>query len=213
MIYKGRHVRFFQWIALGVEKYLLSGFAKITFINFPSIDKEKATFVLMNHFSMNDGALLYHVNRKMIKKKFNVMSLEDQMEKFPLLKYIGSFSVNKKSRSLIKSIDNAASLLGDPKNMFGFFPQGDVYSQHLNQVHFEKGLELILKKNKHEVQTIFVVLLLDFLGSFKPKANLYFKEYEGVMHADGIEKAYNVFYKECKTEQRRGHNPPESIVD
>ena len=59
-----------------------------------------------------------------------------------------------------------------------------------------------MKKNKHEVQTIFVVLLLDFLGSFKPKANLYFKEYEGVMHADEIENAYNVFYKECKTEQR-----------
>ncbi|RZL44699.1 MAG: hypothetical protein EOP00_19260, partial [Pedobacter sp.] len=91
----------------------------------------------MNHFSFNDGPMLHYICRKALKKEFKVMVLEEQMLLFKPLKYVGCFSVNKKSRTLVESLDYAASLLSDKQNMLGIFPQGGVFSLHLDKVHFE----------------------------------------------------------------------------
>ena len=124
MIIKAKPIKFIQWLMLAAEKYILSKFSKIVFIDVPFVKGDVATMVLMNHFSFNDGPMLHYICRKAIKKEFKVMVLEEQMINFKPLKYIGCFSVNKKSKSLVESLDYAASLLSEPKNMLGIFPQG-----------------------------------------------------------------------------------------
>lgn len=197
---------------LGAEKFILSKFSKINFLGSPTIDHNVATLVLMNHFSFNDGPMLHYICRKVLKKEFKVMVLEEQMKNFKALKYIGCFSVNKKSRSLVESLDYAASLLSDAKNMLGIFPQGGVFSLHLERIHFEQGLDRILKKKQQPIQVVFAVVLLDFLASFKPKANVYLTTYDGVQNPKELEAAYNAFYQSCKQAQRKLHRPPEYVL-
>lgn len=205
---KDKPIRLVQWLMLGAEKYLLSKFAKIVFLDAPVIRTEVATLLLMNHFSFNDGPMMHYLCRKVLKKEFKVMVLEEQMRNFKPLKYIGCFSVDKKSKSIIDSLNYAASLLSDPKNMLGIFPQGGVYSQHLDRIHFEQGLDRILKKNKQPIQVVFAVVLLDFLANFKPKANVYLMDYTGPQDSAQLEEAYNTFYQSCKQTQRKQYNPP-----
>ncbi|SMC71377.1 1-acyl-sn-glycerol-3-phosphate acyltransferase [Pedobacter nyackensis] len=210
---KDRPIRFVQWLMLATEKYLLAKFSKIAFLNAPQINREVATLLLMNHYSFNDGPLMHLLCRKVLKKEFKVMVLEEQMHNFRPLKYIGCFSVNKKSKSIVDSLNYAASLLKDPENMLGIFPQGGVYSQHLDRIHFEQGLDRILKKNKQPIQVVFAVVLLDFLANFKPKANVYLMDYSGEQDSVKMEKAYNIFYQSCKQTQRKQYNPPAHTLD
>ncbi|TKC05487.1 hypothetical protein FA048_17310 [Pedobacter polaris] len=212
MIIKDKPIRFIQWLMLAAEKFILSKFSKIIFIDEPKINQDVATLLLMNHFSFNDGPMMHYLCRKVLKKEFKVMVLEEQMLLFKPLKYIGCFSVNKKSKSLVESLDYAALLLSDKKNMLGIFPQGGVFSLHLNKIHFEKGLDRILKKKKAPVQVVFAVMLLDFLADFKPKASIYFMDYTGEQIPEKMEEAYNVFYTNCKLAQKQKYNPPPNVL-
>ena len=201
---------FFTYI---VEKAILRRFAKVSFLDKPVIDPERACLVLMNHYSFNDGAVLYRLNRQILKKQFRVMVVEDQLKAFIPLRYVGCFSIKKASREVIESLTYAADLLKDPGNMLGIYPQGEVYSQHLEQIHFENGLAVILKKARDtSFQVIFGVTLLDYLDNFKPHARVYLQEYSGDRDLVKMESAYNEFYKKCKDQQRSLHNPPSRVL-
>ena len=213
MIIKDKPIRFIQWLMLAAEKFILSKFSKIIFIDEPKVNQDVATLLLMNHFSFNDGPMMHYLCRKVLKKEFKVMVLEEQMLLFKPLKYIGCFSVNKKSRTLVESLDYAASLLSDKRNMLGIFPQGGVFSQHLEKIHFEQGLDRILKKNKAPIQVVFAVMQLDFLADFKPKAYIYFMDYTGEQIPEKMEEAYNVFYTKCRLEQKQKYNPPPHVLE
>jgi 1-acyl-sn-glycerol-3-phosphate acyltransferase len=210
---KDKPIKILKWFFTGVEKYVLRHFSKVSFLDVPELSQDKAAMVLMNHFSFNDGAILHQLCRKILHRQFKVMVVEDQLRDFILLKYAGCFSINKRSRSIVESLNYAAEQLNDPGNMLGIFPQGQVYSTHLNQVHFEKGLEKILDKAKKPIQLIFAVALLDYLDSFKPHARIYLKEYRGLKNIDDIEKAYNEFYLISKKRQRSLHNPPADLLE
>ena len=115
---------------------------------------------------------------------------------------------------MIESLNYAAELLKDPKNMLGIYPQGEVYSMHLNQIHFESGLAHILKKSKNTpIQIIFGITLVDYLDSFKPHVRVYLEEYQGAHDLKTMENAYNKFYKNCKIKQQQLHHPHAVVVD
>lgn len=210
---KEKNVKALEWFFILVEKYICSHFSTIKFIGTIIPAKDKATLILMNHFSFNDGGIIHKFCRNILKKQFKVMVVEDQMRAFSLLKYGGCFSINKKSRSLIQSINHAASLLSNNQNMLCIFPQGEVFSTHLNKIFFEPGLNKILQKKRQAIQILFLVTLIDYLDSFKPTASVYYKEYNGSEDLKEIEKAYNVFYKSCKRQQQKLHNPPDEVLD
>lgn len=211
---KDKPNKWVSWLMVGVERYLLRHFRKLSFIGDIHPQPEKATLMLMNHFSFNDGPILHYIARKILQKKFKVMIVEAQLRAFGILRYIGGFSVNKKSRTVIESLNYAAELLNDPQNMLGIFPQGEVFSMHLNRIHFENGLSQIFKKTKGvPIQIIFGVVLLDYLDGFKPHARVYLEEYPGEQDLIKMEEAYNQFYKNCKVKQQQLHRPPTKVID
>jgi hypothetical protein len=196
-----------------VEKTVLRHFAKISFLHTLELDTKRSCLVLMNHYSFNDGAILHRLNRQVLKKQFRVMVVEDQLKDFIPLRYVGCFSVKKGSREVVESLSYAANLLADPGNMLGIYPQGEVYSQHLEHIHFEAGLSVILKKASNiPFQVIFGVTLLDYLDSFKPHARVYLQEYTGERDLAKMESAYNEFYTACKIKQCVLHNPPARVL-
>ncbi|POY37895.1 hypothetical protein C3K47_05035 [Solitalea longa] len=204
-----------KWLtAKNVERWVLRHFASIKFIGELKVEQDRSCLMLMNHYSFNDGAILHRICRTILKKELKAMVIEAQLKAFPILKYVGCFSINKKSRKMIESLNYAAELLHDPTIMLGIYPQAGLYSMHLNKVHFVSGLEYILKRT-HSIpfQIFFGVTLLDYLENFKPVARVYLKEYQGGRHVDQMEEAYNQFYLECKQNQQRLYNPPERVID
>lgn len=212
---KDKPNKFAIWFLVNaVERYLLSRFQNISFHGDLKIDGKKASLVIMNHFSFNDGFIMLRLSRLILKKNFRIMVIEAQLKAIKIIRYIGCFSINKKSKDMIESLNYAAEILKDPKNMLGIYPQGEVYSMHLNRIHFESGLAHILKRSKNTPpQIIFVVCLLDYLDSFKPQARVYLEEYQGPFDLKTMENAYNLFYKSCKIKQQHLHLPPVAVID
>jgi len=204
-----------KWFSTKIaERWVLRHFASIKFIGELKVEQDRSCLMLMNHYSFNDGAILHRICRTILKKELKAMVIEAQLKAFPILKYVGCFSINKRSRKMIESLNYAAELLQDPSIMLGIYPQAGLFSMHLNRIHFENGLQYILKRtNTLPFQIFFGVTLLDYLENFKPVARVYLKEYQGERQVDQMEEAYNQFYFECKQQQQKLYNPPEKVID
>ncbi len=204
-----------KWFGRAIgEPWVLRSFASVKFIGELSVQQDRSCLMLMNHSSFNDSGILHRICRVILKKELKAMVVESQLKAFPILKYVGCFSVDKKSRKMIESLNYAAELLKNPDIMLGIYPQGGLYSMHLNKIHFVSGLDYIFKRSKSTpFQVFFGVTLLDYLESFKPIARVYLMEYTGERTTEQMEEAYNQFYSECKQTHQRFYNAPERVVD
>jgi len=152
--------------------------------------------VIANHFSWWDGFFIASLNRKKFHKKFHVMMLEDQLKKNWFFQHTGAFSVRKNSKSIIESLTYAAELLQNPDNLVTYFPQGQFESINQEKLHFEKGVEWLLKNLKNEVQVIFVANQMDYFESAKPTLFIHFKTYDyRGKNLQEIEDDFNAFYR------------------
>lgn len=163
-------------------------------------DKQLPILIISNHFSWWDGFWAEYLNLKLFRRKFfYFMMLEEQLEKNRFLNYTGGFSIKKKARSIIESLDYTAGLLTDYRNYVLVFPQGEIHSLYNDKIHFDKGLEFILKKLTGKIHFIFLVSLIDFFSDQKPSLYMYFREYnEEDMTIHAVEKEYSGFYSRCR---------------
>lgn len=130
--------------------------------------------------------------------------LESQLRKFWLFNYIGGFSVNPGSRSVVESLNHAAELLENEGNLVLIFPQGKINSIHNQRIVFEKGVEHILKRAKKEVKIVFLTILTDYFSSEKPGLYFYVEEYKAEnTSTQALEEAYNAFYNQCTIKQNK----------
>ncbi|WP_345953738.1 1-acyl-sn-glycerol-3-phosphate acyltransferase [Mucilaginibacter sp. PAMB04168] len=171
--------------------YILhSNFQDFNF-NSIQIDQHKSVLLLANHFGWWDGFLLYWLNHKLLRKKFHIMILEDTVRKVFFLKYMGAFSVVKNSRSMIESLNYAAQLLEDPQNLVLVFPQARLYSNFVNDVHFERGLLKIMKQAAGKFQYVFAATFIEYFQHKKPTINVYVQK--SVNETDSIEELKNLY--------------------
>ena len=169
------------------KKIIISG--NVSDNNFPIL-------IVANHFSWWDGFFITSLNRKKFKKKFHVMMLEDQLKKIWFLQHTGAFSVKKNSKSIIESLNYATELLQNPDNLVTYFPQGQFESINKEKLHFEKGVEWLLRNLKNEVKVVFAANQTDYFESAKPYLFLHFKAYDCKgKNIQEIEKDYNAFYR------------------
>ena len=132
------------------------------------------------------------------------MMLEEQLRKYWFFNYTGGFSINKKSRTIIESINYAGALLSKPENLVLLFPQGEIQSVYQQEIRFEKGIERIVKMAKRDIQLIFNANLIDYFSKPKPSVFMYATEYSKTdFSKQSIEKEYNLFYKSCLDKQKQ----------
>ena len=48
---------------------------------------------------------------------------------------LGGFSINRQSKEVIKSLQHTANLINDPKNLVTVFPQGELVSNHAEEIN------------------------------------------------------------------------------
>jgi 1-acyl-sn-glycerol-3-phosphate acyltransferase len=188
---------FFKWY---VKWIVSSHFDKIIFDEI-SLDVSKPILLIANHFSFWDSLIIFCVNERLFKKKAYVMVLEDTMRKDRFLKYGGAFSVGRKPRDIIKSLNYAAGLLNDPGNLVLMFPQGKLYPNFVEQVHFKKGVLNIIQETNPNVQLVFAATFVQYFKHKKPTATVYLKQ-ETVNYADktinDLQQAYQQHYTASK---------------
>ena len=190
---------FFSWyISRRVKKHFYK-----TEYNLVEIDPEKSVLLIANHYSWWDGFLLFHLNKLLFKKKFHVMILEETILKHAFLKYVGSFSVSKGSKSILETLKYAGNLLNDPQNLLLIFPQGNLSSNFTNTVNFEKGLGKIIEMSRQKFQYVFAASFMEHFSQPKPTAFIYLKTEEAANFANlaAVSSAYQQHYQQSKIVQ------------
>ncbi len=164
-------------------------------------EKKEPLLVVANHFSWWDGFWAMYLNLKLFRRKFYFMMLEEQLQERMFLNKSGGYSIKKKSRSVIDTLNYTSGLLEDDNNMVLMFPQGDFSSLYDTEIKFERGIEHILKKTSRKVQIMFMVNLIEYLSEVKPGLYIYIMEYQGSdFSTAALASAYNRFYRECISE-------------
>jgi 1-acyl-sn-glycerol-3-phosphate acyltransferase len=197
MVLKAKHnffiYPFFKWYA---RRSIKKHFGVIQIIG-EFNDKKLPVLLISNHISWWDGFWADYVNQKLFRRTFHFMMLEEQLRKYWFFNYAGGYSVKKKSRSIIETLDYTSELLSDPENLVLIFPQGELQSMHNKHIQFERGLERILKNRIKKIQIVFLVNLVDYFSSQKPGIYFYMQEYsDDDVDVQSIQKSYNMFYSE-----------------
>jgi len=141
------------------------------------------------------------LNVKVLRRKFHFMMLEEQLKKFSFFNQTGGYSIRKKSRETIESINYTAELLRERENMVLLFPQGKIETIYTTSFQFETGISRIIKKAGGPIHILFMANLMDYFSNRKPGLYIYVKEYKrDSLDAKSIQDAYNQFYNQCIAE-------------
>ncbi len=191
--------RFFCWYIARIIKQNFNAFKYDSVV----LEPNKSVLLLANHFSWWDGFVLFHLNKIFLKKRFHVMIMENTAKQLWFMKYLGAFSVNANNRSVLQSLTFAGHLLNNPDNLVLIFPQGKLYSSHVNEVKFQKGLVKIIDASKKQFQFLFSASFTDFLENKKPTLHIYLKAHlpQKLNNFLEIEKVYNQHYQTSLTIQ------------
>ena len=103
---------------------------------------------------------------------------------------------------MLESLNYAAELLNDPKNLVLIFPQGKLHSNFVERVIFEKGLMKIIERAGANFQLVYAATFIQYFRSKKPSITVYLRREE---HAgktlEELQSAYQQHYDKAKTEQ------------
>lgn len=195
------------WLQFFFKIYLRFIFRK-NFHKIETVGKVKdqglPVIVIANHISWWDGFWISRLNQKTFKRKLYIMMLEEYLRKYMFFRKLGVFSIRKKSKSTNESLQYAAEILKNNKNMLLMFPQGEIRSQHSDVIVFEKGLDHILTKAKNPIQILMVANVLDYFSKPKPTLRQYISSPEKTRNftCKELQDIYNKFYKESIDRQK-----------
>ncbi len=191
--------RIFEWLTRFLIKCNFSGVN----INGMFNDNGNSVLLIANHVSWWDGFWIMFLNLKVIKRKFHFMMLEEQLRKHWYFQYTGGYSIKKKSKSIIESINYTIELLNKSKNMVFMFPQGKINSIYNDNIEFEQSIERIIKNTQTDNQVIFMVNMIDYFSKSKPSLYIQYKTLTiDYLQDKSIEYEYRKFYKEVLDKQK-----------
>lgn len=105
-------------------------------------EKDVPTILFAPHCNWWDGIVLYNTTHRIFHKEIRLMV--EELNRFPLLRRGGAYSVNKKSpQSAMKALKYSVDVVGDLRNMLCIFPQGIIRPPHFRPIEFQTGLAYI----------------------------------------------------------------------
>lgn len=105
-------------------------------------DTKVPTILFAPHCNWWDGIVLYNITHRIFHKEIRLMV--EELNRFPLLRRGGAYSVNKKSpQSAMKALQYSVEVMGDLRNMLCIFPQGIIRPPHFRPIEFQTGLAYI----------------------------------------------------------------------
>lgn len=199
---KARHNKLYIWFFrkyFGLLQCLF--FRKLSVVSVTSVPENQSVLLFQNHFSWWDGYWSDMLSRKVFRRRFHVMMLEENLRKHFFLNRCGVFSIRKNSRDFLNSLQYTSELLADPKNLVTIYPAGEMWTQHRQIPHFQSGIEKIIDNQQQKFAIVFAVFLTDYFGFPRPEVRVYLETYSGERTLSAVEKAYHDFYQTCISKQ------------
>lgn len=138
------------------------------FENLQEKTDETPLLIYANHTSWWDGLIAFELSRKARLDSFLMME-EENLRRLFLFRKLGVFSVSKKPRITIESLNYAADLLKtDSKRAVWIFPQGKIFPNDARPIRFYKGAAKIIEK-VGKCLSLPVTFRYEHLGNFKPE--------------------------------------------
>ncbi len=110
--------------------------------NYFEAEKDVPTILFAPHCNWWDGIVLYNTTHRIFHKEIRLMV--EELNRFPLLRRGGAYSVNKKSpQSAMKALKYSVDVVGDLRNILCIFPQGIIRPPHYRPIEFQTGLAYI----------------------------------------------------------------------
>lgn len=139
--------------------------------NYHSRDKNVPTITFAPHCNWWDGIVLYNIAHRIYGKEIRLMV--EELNRFPLLRRGGAYSVNKKSpQSAMKALKYSVDLLADERNSLFIFPQGIIRPPHFRPIEFQTGLTYIAQnavKKYGKVNLLPISIDYTFLRDNRPE--------------------------------------------
>lgn len=166
-------------------------------------NEDQSVLLLANHFSWWDGFLLFYINKKIFKKQFHVLVNSDNYKQVGFLKYLGAFAPESKGKDVLEVLNYAGKLLENPENLVLIFPQGKLYSNHIKNVVFEKGVMQIINSSQKKMSIIFSVSFIDYFAKRKASVFTYLSNWniEEYVSLQVLKSAYNKHYENSVVKQ------------
>ena len=190
---------FFSWyISTIIKKHFAT--VQLTHVD---VRSDASVLLIANHFSWWDGFLLFQLNKRLFKKKFHILVNTENYRRIKFLRHLGAFAPEHHGKDLIETLNYAGRLLDDPQNLVVIFPQGKLYSNHLKEIGFERGVEYIIKGSRRAVDVIFSATFIDYFSKKKPVVYTYLKHFENEAKIDmlALKNSYNKHYEESLVKQ------------
>lgn len=132
---------------------------------------ETPTIIFSQHCNWWDGIVMYHISNKILFREIRLMV--EELNRFPLLRHGGAFSVNKKSpQASMKALKYAVEEIGKLTNVLALFPQGIIRPPHYRPIEFQTGLAYVAQsavKRYGKVNLIPVAIDYTFLRDNRPE--------------------------------------------
>ena len=113
--------------------------------NYYKKDADTPVIMFAPHSNWWDGIVGYHITRKIFKKEIRLMV--EELNRFPLLRRSGAFSVNKKSpQASMDALKYSIEQVGNPNCILYLFPQGIINPPNARPIDFRSGLAYIAEK-------------------------------------------------------------------
>ena len=196
MIKATHHIILYPFFKLYTRWQLLRNFKVVRIGNSDSYDS--SVLLISNHISWWDGFWAADFNMEVTRKRFFFMMEEKQLLEHKFFSRIGGFSIKKRDRDAIESLEYTAQLLSNKNNLVLIFPQGKIESIYNQDIEFESGVDRIIKSCNEDTKVVFLVNLVDYHSN--KKATLY--QYYSTFNKDKeLYHSYNEFFNRCIEEQ------------
>ena len=124
--------RFYAFRYKGVENYL-------------NRDPDVPVIMFAPHSNWWDGIVGYHITNFICHKEIRLMV--EELNRFPILRHAGCFSVNKKSpQASMDALKYSIEQIGNPNSILYLFPQGIINPPNARPIEFRSGLAYITDK-------------------------------------------------------------------
>lgn len=139
--------------------------------NYIKRDTTIPTIAFAPHTNWWDGIVGYNIVRRIFAKEIRLMV--EELNRFPLLRRGGAFSINKKSaQASMKALQYSIDVIGNLENVLYIFPQGIIKPPNYRPIEFQTGLAYIAQKAAEKygkVNLIPIAVNYFFLRADKPE--------------------------------------------
>lgn len=142
---------FWLWVGdryfYGMLEKRFHGFYYKGYENFYT-QKEPDTPIILfaPHHNWWDGIVGYNICNRIFKKEIRIMI--EELNRFPLMRRAGAFSVNKKSpQASMPALRFAVDELGDTNNILYIFPEGIIKPPNHRPLDLQTGMTYIAEKS------------------------------------------------------------------